>query len=86
MPLSTEQLSAACDLVADAASLREAAAQWRARYPGMRALVVDAHDMRDEPPMLRVGARRVYLAASNGHCWHVTAQPEQADALIFAQE
>lgn len=86
MALSTEQLNTACDLVSGATSLREAAAQWRARYPGARVLVVDAHDMRDAPPMLLLGARRVYLAASNGHCWHVTARPEEADALILAQD
>lgn len=86
MALSTEQLSTACDLVSGAGSLREAALRWREHYPDARVLVVDAHDMRDELPMLLLGRRRVYLAASNGHCWHVTSRPEEADALILSQD
>ena len=43
-------------------------------------------DMRDETPALRLGARNVYLAASNGHCWHVTQQPEDATALILTED
>jgi hypothetical protein len=43
-------------------------------------------DMRDEKPALMLGARKVYLATSNGHCWSVTEAPEEADALILTQE
>jgi len=48
--------------------------------------VVDALDMRDETPALLLGQRRVYLATSNGHCWHVTEQPLEATALILTQD
>ena len=43
-------------------------------------------DMRDETPALLLGARKVYLASTNGHCWSVTNQPDAADALILTQE
>ncbi|WP_059410652.1 hypothetical protein [Cupriavidus basilensis] len=86
MGLSTEQLRAAAELVGAAPTLRDAAALWRARHPGVRALLVDALDMRDETAALRLGARSVYLAASNGHCWSVTQRPDEADALILTQD
>jgi len=35
---------------------------------------------------LLLGKRRVYLGTSNGHCWSVTQQPEEATALILTQE
>lgn len=86
MALSSEHLRAARELISAAPTLREAAARWRARHPGLRAVLVDAADMRDETPALRLGARRVYLASSSGHCWHITQQPEEATALILTQE
>jgi hypothetical protein len=49
-------------------------------------VLVDAIDMRDESPALLLGTRRVYLATSNGHCWSVTQQPDEATALILTQE
>lgn len=86
MALTPEHLRAAGELVAAAASLREAADQWRTQHPDVRTVLVDALDMRDETPALRLGARSIYLAASNGHCWHVTQQPDDATALILAQD
>ncbi|MDF1484070.1 hypothetical protein PY257_02545 [Ramlibacter sp. H39-3-26] len=86
MAVTAEQLSAAGEVVGAAPTLRDAAAQWRERHPAVRAIVVDAMDMREETPALRLGARSVYLAASNGHCWHVTQQPEEATALILTQD
>lgn len=85
MSLSTSQLQAAADLLGAAPTLREGAAQWRTHHPGVRAIVVDPMDMRGETAALELGRRRVYLAASNGHCWYVTQQPEQADALILTE-
>jgi uncharacterized protein YbjT (DUF2867 family) len=86
MALTVDYLRSVGELVSAASSLREAAATWRAYDPGMRVVVVDASDMRDETPALLRGDRRVYLASSNGHCWHVTQQPEQATALILTQD
>lgn len=85
MAVTPEQLSLACEVVGTAPTLRDAAAIWRAREPAVRAIVVDALDMRGETPALQLGARNVYLAASSGHCWHVTARPEEASALILTQ-
>jgi hypothetical protein len=84
--VTTDYLREASDVIAAAASVREAATLWRARDPAMRVLVVDAMDMRDETPALRLGARSVYLASTNGHCWSVTDKPDDATALILTQE
>lgn len=86
MSISTEHLRAAGELVGAAATLRDAASIWRSRHPDMKVVLVDAMDMRDETPTLMLGARKVYLATSNGHCWSVTEAPEEADALILTQE
>jgi len=86
MSISTEHLRAAGELVGTAATLRDAATIWRSQHPEMKVVLVDAMDMRDEKPALMLGARKVYLATSNGHCWSVTEAPEEADALILTQE
>ena len=86
MALTTEHLHTASELVSAAASLREAASQWRERFPAIRTVLVDALDMRDETPALTLGARKVYMAASNGHCWSVTQEAAQASALILTQD
>lgn len=86
MALNSEHLRAASELIGAAPTLRDAAASWRALHPELRAVLVDAADMRNETPALRLGARRVYLASSNGHCWHITQQPEEATALILTQD
>jgi hypothetical protein len=86
MAVTVEHLQAASDVIGAATTLRDAATLWRARFPDVRAVVVDALDMREETPALLLGRRKVFLAASNGHCWHVTQQPEDASALILTQE
>ncbi len=86
MALTEEHLRSAGEVVGAAAALRDAAALWRTRHPDVRTVLVDAMDMREEIPALRMGARSVYLAATNGHCWHVTQRPEDASALILAQD
>jgi len=85
MAITTEQLQEAGTLLGAADTLREAAANWRERHPQVRAVLVGALDMGDEPPALQLGERRIYLAASNGHCWHVTRTADEASALIFTQ-
>ena len=86
MAMTPDYLRTAGEVIGAAATLRDAAALWRVRDPGMRVVLVDAMDMQDETPALELGARRVYLATSNGHCWSVTRQPEEATALILTQE
>lgn len=85
MALSTDDLRSASEVIGAAPSLRDAAAILRARDPALRVVLVDAMDMNDETPTQTMGARRIYLAASNGHCWHITQQPEEATALILTQ-
>ncbi len=86
MALTSLHLRTAGEMVGAATTLREAAERWRALHPEVRTVLVDAFDMRDETPALRLGARNVYMAATNGHCWHVTQQPEDASALILTQD
>jgi hypothetical protein len=85
MPVTTDYLREASEVIGTAATLRDAAALWRARDPAMRVLVVDAMDMRDETPALTLGLRSVYLASTNGHCWSVTDNAQDATALILTQ-
>lgn len=90
MALSTQHLQAASAVLAQAASARQAATTWRGQHPAIRMVVVDAMDMRDETPTQRLSlatgaACSVFLAASNGHCWHVTTQPEEATAFIVTE-
>jgi hypothetical protein len=86
MAITADYLRSAGELIGAAPSLRDAASIWRARDPETRVVVVDAMDMRDETPVLLLGTRRVYLATSNGHCWSVTQQPDEATALILTQD
>jgi len=86
MALTHEQMALASELVGTAPTLRDAAALWRARNPQSSAIVVDAMDMREETPTMQLGARRVYLVATSGHCWHVTTAPEQASGLVLTQD
>ena len=86
MAMTPEYLRTASEVIGAAPTLRDAAAIWRARDPAIRVVVVDAMDMRDETPALQLGARRVYLATSNGHCWSVTEQAAEATALILTQD
>ena len=86
MTITGEHMRTASEVIGAAPSLRDAAAIWRARHPEVRAVLVDAADMRDETPVLMLGARGVYLAASDGHCWHITSRLEEATALILTQE
>lgn len=91
MALTDEHIQGARTLLAKAASVRDAAAAWRTQHSAIRMVLVDAMDMRDETPALRLdaatgAARCVYMAATNGHCWHVTTQPDEATAFIVTEE
>jgi len=72
--------------IADAAaSVREAAAALRAHFAALRVVVVDAFDMRSETPAAVGTKRQIFLGASDGHCWSVTADPAQASGLILCE-
>ena len=86
MAMTPDYLRTACDVIGTAPSLCDASSILRARDPALRVVLVDALDMRDETPTQWLGSRRVYLATSNGHCWSITQQPEEATALILTQD
>lgn len=83
--MQAAELSEALTLAEAAPGVREAAAALRARFATLRIVVVDAADMRDETPAASGARRLLYLAASDGHCWSVTADAEQAAGLYIAQ-
>lgn len=80
--MDATQLADALTLADAAANAREAAAALRQRFAGLRIVVVDAFDMRDETPAARGTKRALYLGASDGHCWQVTADPAAACGLF----
>lgn len=86
MALTPDYLRRASEVIGTAPTLRDAASILRARDPALRVVLVDALDLRDETPAQWLGHRRVYLAASNGHCWSITQQPSEATALILTQD
>jgi hypothetical protein len=77
-------LDQALAIADDGTNVREAAAALRAAFAGLRIVVVDAHDMRNETPAAVGQRRQLFLGASNGHCWTVTADPTQAAGLFIA--
>lgn len=84
MAVTAPELQHIAALLAAAATLREAAAAVRTQFPQLRASVVDALDVRDEKPAFSVGARRVYLVESDGHCWQLTRDPARVSGLLLA--
>lgn len=85
MSLNLQQLEDARALLSSGQDLRSGAVALRTQYPELRTLVVDAFDMRDETPAWQAGERALYYVATNGHCWSVTHDPEQASGFILAQ-
>ena len=78
-------LGEALSIAEAAATVREAAATLRQRFAPLRVVVVDAFDMRDETPAA-IGLRcRLYLGASDGHCWTVTHEPAAASGLFICE-
>jgi hypothetical protein len=79
-------LDEAIALADSASSVREAALLLRERYAPLKVVVVDAFDMREETPAV-VGAKRVlWGAASDGHCWQVTADLSSVAGLYLADK
>ena len=83
-PFSADELAEALRLAETASSAREAAALLRRHFASLRVIVVDAFDMRSEVPAAQGAQRRLYLGASDGHCWSVTTDPSHVAGLILA--
>jgi hypothetical protein len=84
MGLESSTLQEALAIAEGAASVRDAAAALRARFAALRIVVVDAFDMRGEPPAAQGTHRQLHLGASDGHCWAVTADATQASGLFLS--
>ena len=84
MSFTPPQLAEALRLAETAGSAREAAALLRQQFTALRIIVVDAFDMRSETPAAQGPQRRLYLGASDGHCWSVTTDPGQVAGLFLA--
>ena len=85
MAVTAEQLTQAALILADAPTVRAAAAAIREQLAPLRTLVVDAFDMRGEKPAVQVEQRALYLMSTDGHCWSVTREPGSASALALTQ-
>jgi hypothetical protein len=64
--------------------VRAAAQALRESYAPHRIVVVDAFDMRGESPAAVGEKVQLYFAASDGHCWQVTADGAQAVGFFIA--
>lgn len=85
MAITAQQLMDARDLITQAGNVRAAATALRQRFPELRALVLDAGDMRGETPALTTGPCALYLMSTDGHCWTVTGDPAEASAVILTE-
>ena len=85
MAIDAAQLTQVARIALAAASVRDAVSELRRTMPGIRASAVDATDMRDETPALHLGDRDLFLMQSDGHCWSVTCDPAQAQAVVLTQ-
>ena len=87
---ATAPLAASLDeaiaLADSAATVREAALLLRERYAPLKVVVVDAFDMREEKPAAEGAKRVLWGAASDGHCWQVTADLGSVAGLYLADK
>lgn len=83
---SAAMLSEAIALADSAASVREAASLLRERFAPLKVVVVDAFDMRDELPAASGSQRLLWGAASDGHCWQVSADLTRVAGLYVADK
>jgi len=86
MAITTDQLTEAAQILGSSPNVRAAAAAIRERFAPLRALVLDAFDMRGEQPALQVDQRAIYLMSTDGHCWSVTPEPASASAFVLTQD
>ena len=85
MPITSEQLRAAQRILASEDSVRSAATRIREQLAPVKALVIDAFDMKAEKAVLQVDSRSMYLMRTDGHCWQVTDDASEASALVLTQ-
>jgi hypothetical protein len=85
VPLAVS-LDEAIALADRAGTVREAALLLRERYAPLKVVVVDAFDMRDEAPAATGAKRALWGAASDGHCWQVTADLSRVAGLYLADK
>jgi hypothetical protein len=85
MAIDALQLTHVARIALAAVSVSEAVRELRRTMPGLRASAVDAIDMRGETPALSLGDRDLFLMQSDGHCWSVTCDPAQAQAVVLTQ-
>lgn len=86
MTITAEQLEDAGRILDGDGPLRAVAATLRERLGHVKVLVLDAFDMRSEKPVLKRGRRAAFLVRSDGHCWAVTSEPEQASGFVLVEE
>jgi hypothetical protein len=87
MAITPEQLTEAAQIVSASPTVRAAAKLIRERLAPLHALVLDAFDMRGEPPTLKLDQQRaIYLMSTDGHCWNVTREPASASAFVLTQD
>lgn len=86
MAITPDQLQEAAHIVGASPSVRAAAGTLRERFAPLRALVLDAFDMRNEQPAVKLAERAIYLMSTDGHCWTVTAEPQHASAFVLTQD
>ncbi len=85
MAITAQELDDARALLGRATDVRTAATALRQQFPQLRALVMDAGEMRGETPALTTGPCALYLMSTDGHCWTVTGDPGQASAVILTE-
>lgn len=85
MAITAAQLTEAAQILQASPNVRAAAAAIRAQFAPLKALVLDAFDMRDEKPAMQVDQRAIYLMSTDGHCWSVTGEPDRASAFVLTQ-
>lgn len=84
MAISPDDFALLARLGSISPNVRAMAAAARAEWSGLRVTVVDALDVRGETPALVTATADVFLMASDGHCWSMTADPATAAGLVLA--
>lgn len=79
LPLHFERLAALLE-----AGERPARSVLRAALDGMNVLLLDAAELSDETPYLRLGQADVHLIAGSVNCISLTREPERASGVILA--
>lgn len=85
MSLNNSQMEQVADIARKADSLGEAINAIKRLLPGIYVSSIDAFDMKDEEPALKLGKHDLFLMQNDGHCWFVTHDATRADGIIFTQ-